>query len=121
MRATLAATVRQTRAWRSRKIPVFGLLERGGKVYARVFPDAKSHTLKPIMERKIVPNSIVYSDTFHSYDVLDVAGFKHLRINHSKLFSENKNHINGIESFWNRPSVTCAASMACRGLNSTSS
>jgi transposase len=84
------------------KVPVFGLLKRGGKVYARVIADVKSRTLKPILKRKIVPDSIVYSDTFHSYDVLDVAGFKHLRINHSKLFSENKNHINGIENFWNQ-------------------
>jgi transposase len=84
------------------KVPVFGLLKRGGKVYARVIPDVKSRTLQPILEQKIVPDSIVYSDTFSSYDVLDVAGFKHLRINHSKLFSENKNHINGIENFWNQ-------------------
>ncbi len=49
-----------------------------------------------------MPDSIVYSDTLNSYNVLDVAGFKHLRINHSKLFSENKNHINGIENFWNQ-------------------
>ncbi len=84
------------------KMPVFGLLKRGGKVYARVIPDVKSRTLKPILERKIVPDSIVYSDTLNSYNVLDVAGFKHLRINHSKLFSENKNHINGIENFWNQ-------------------
>ena len=84
------------------KVPVFGLLKRGGKVYARVIPDVKSRTLKPILERKIVPDSIVYSDTLSSYNVLDVAGFHHLRINHSKLFSENKNHINGIENFWNQ-------------------
>src|ERR1700722_14630356 len=71
------------------KVPVFGLLKRGGKVYARVIPDVKPRPLEPILAQKIVPDSIVYSDTFSSYDVLDVAGFKHLRINHSKLFSEN--------------------------------
>src|SRR5271155_643928 len=57
------------------KVPVFGLLKRGGKVYARVIPDVKSRTLQPTLEQKIVPDSIVYSDTFSSYDVLDVAGF----------------------------------------------
>jgi transposase len=84
------------------KVPVFGLLKRGGKVYARMIPDVKSHTLQPILERKIVPDSIVYSDTLSSYNVLDVAGFRHLRINHSKLFSDKENHINGIENFWNQ-------------------
>src|ERR1700735_5357394 len=63
------------------KVPVFGLLKRGGKVYARVIPDVKRRTLEPILAQKIVPDSIVYSDTFSSYDVLDVAGFKHRRIN----------------------------------------
>jgi transposase len=84
------------------KTPVFGLLKRGGKVYAKVIPDVKGRTLKAIIDVKIVPDSIVYSDTLSSYNVLDVATFKHLRINHSKLFSDQKNHINGIENFWNQ-------------------
>jgi transposase-like protein len=37
------------------KIPVFGLLKRGGKVYAKVIPDAKGKTLKAIIEDKVVP------------------------------------------------------------------
>jgi len=35
-------------------------------------------------------------------DVLDVSEFKHFRINHSKLFADNKNHINGIDNFWSQ-------------------
>ena len=34
--------------------------------------------------------------------MLDVSDFKHFRINHSKLFADHKNHINGIENFWNQ-------------------
>lgn len=84
------------------KVPVFGLLKRGGKVYAKIIPDASSATLIPIIERKVRPDSIVYSDSWKSYDVLDVSAFKHLRINHSELFADKKNHINGIENFWNQ-------------------
>lgn len=84
------------------KVPVFGLLKRGGRVYAKVIPDAKSKTLMGIMENKIVPDSIVYSDSFSSYNVLDVSDFKHYRINHSELFADGRNHINGIENFWNQ-------------------
>ena len=83
------------------KIPVFGLLKRGGKVYARVIPDAKGDTLVPIIERKVVPDSIVYSDSWRGYNALDVSSFKHFRINHSVLFADAHNHINGIENFWN--------------------
>jgi transposase len=84
------------------KIPVFGLLKRGGKVFTKVIPNAKRATLLPIIRKKIVPDSIVYTDTFKSYNVLDVSEFKHCRINHSKLFSQKRNHINGIENFWNQ-------------------
>lgn len=60
------------------KAPVFVLLKRGGKVYTKVIPDAKSRTLLPIIESKNSPESIVYTDNFASYgnppklyDVLD--------------------------------------------------
>jgi transposase len=84
------------------KVPVFGLLKRGGKVFTKVIPDAKTATLMPIMREKILPDSIVYTDSWGSYNVLDVSEFKHYRINHSKLFADKGNHINGIENFWNQ-------------------
>ena len=84
------------------KIPVFGLLQRGGKVYAKIIPDASAASLMPIIQRKIVPDSIVYSDCWRGYNVLDVSDFRHFRINHSKLFADRHNHINGIENFWNQ-------------------
>ena len=84
------------------KVPVFGLLKRGGKVYTKIIPDASSMTLMPIIERKVILDSIVYSDSWRGYNVLDVSEFKHYRINHSKLFADKQNHINGIENFWNQ-------------------
>ena len=84
------------------KVPVFGLLKRSGKVYTKIIPDASSVTLLPIIERKVIPDSIVYSDSWRGYNVLDVSEFKHYRINHSKLFADKQNHINGIENFWNQ-------------------
>ena len=84
------------------KVPVFGILKRGGKVYTKVIADTKANTLLDIMHEKIVPDSIVYTDAYHSYDVLDVAEFKHVRINHSEKFADKHNHINGIENFWNQ-------------------
>jgi len=84
------------------KVPVFGLLKRGGKVYVVPIPDAKATTLMPIIRKKIQPDSIVYTDTFGSYSALDVSEFHHSRINHSKLFADRQNHINGIENFWNQ-------------------
>ena len=84
------------------KVAVFGLLKRGGKVYTAIIPNAKTETLLPIIEENVEPDSIVYTDTFRSYNALDVSDFHHMRINHSELFADKHNHINGIENFWNQ-------------------
>ena len=84
------------------KVPVFGLLKRGGKVYTKIIADASGQTLIPIIAQKVIPDSIVYSDCWRGYNALDVSEFKHYRINHSKLFADKQNHINGIENFWNQ-------------------
>lgn len=84
------------------KIPVFGLLKRNGKVYAEIIPNCKSETLIPIIREKVMPDSIVYTDNFRSYNTLDISGYHHFRINHSKKFVDKEKHINGIENFWNQ-------------------
>lgn len=82
----------------SGKVPVFGLLKRGGRVYTAIVPDCAASTLIPIISEQVTPDS----DSFRAYDSLDTSHFKHLRINHSLLFAEGRNHINGIENFWNQ-------------------
>ena len=84
------------------KVIVFGLLKRNSKVYTVIVPDTKSITLMPVISNKITPDSVVYTDHWHSYNALDVAGFSHYRINHSSHFADGQNHINGIENFWNQ-------------------
>ena len=84
------------------KTAVFGLLKRDGKVYTVVVPNTQSATLLPIIREKVKPDSIVYTDFYRSYDVLDVSEFNHFRINHSTHFAEKQNHINGIENFWSQ-------------------
>ncbi|CWM64678.1 IS1016 transposase [Neisseria meningitidis] len=84
------------------KVVVFGILKRNGRVYTVVVDNAKSDTLMPVIKQKIMPDSIVYTDSLSSCDKLDVSGFIHYRINHSKEFADRQNHINGIENFWNQ-------------------
>ncbi len=84
------------------KVAVFGLLKRGGKVYTAIIPNAGTETLLPIIAEKVTPDSIVYTDAFKAYNALDVSDFHHRRINHSNLFADGRNHINGIENFWNQ-------------------
>lgn len=70
------------------KIAVFGVLKRNDKVYIVAVPNTQSATLLPIIREQVKPDSIVYTDTYRSYDVLDVSEFSHFCINHSTHFAE---------------------------------
>lgn len=84
------------------KVIVFGLLKRRGRVHAVMIPNARKTTLLPIMQRKIRPDSLVYTDAMRSYHTLHTSGFRHLRIDHGKGFRSGRSHINGIENFWSQ-------------------
>jgi len=85
------------------KVPVFGILKRSGTVYTVMIPDTRRETLIPIIRERIVPDSVVYTDCYGVYDILDVSEFHHYRINHGKAYvAQVHNHINGIENFWNQ-------------------
>ncbi len=85
------------------KVCVFGILKRGGQVYALPVADAKAMTLLTALKTRVLAESVVYTDSWASYNILDVSGFKHHRINHSVRFVGRRgNHINGIENFWNQ-------------------
>lgn len=58
--------------------------------------------LATVITNKIKPNSIVYTNSYRSYNALDVSDFKHFRINHSKEFAKGHSHINDIEGFWSQ-------------------
>ena len=66
-------------------------------VYTKIIANASGQTLMPIIAHKVIPDSIVYSDSWCTYNVRNVSDFKHYRINHSKLSVGKQNHINGIE------------------------
>ena len=82
------------------KVPVFGILERGGKVKVEVVGDVKGDTLLELAIRKVKRGSLIYTDRFRSYNGLVSYGFKHRRIDHGKKFANGKVYINGIEGFW---------------------
>ena len=89
-----------------RKVPVFGILERGGRVHCQIVKNCSKPTLQAIIEGRVELCAEIVTDGFRSYDGLVEAGFaKHHRINKyydrdRAVFAENGVHINGIESFW---------------------
>ena len=85
------------------KVAVFSLLKRGGRVYTQMIADCRRDTLLPIIRKRVTPDSVVYSDTFASYNTLASEGYHHVRINHDEgLAAPGGRHINGIENFWNQ-------------------
>jgi len=85
------------------KVCVFGILKRGGRVYSLPVADASSKALLTALKTRVKADSVVYTDNLASYNILDVSGFTHRRVDHSKTFvSTRGNHINRIENFWNQ-------------------
>ena len=70
----------------SGKVAVFGILKRGGRVYTAVPPDLRRNTLMPIIREKVRADSMVYTDSYAVYDVLDVSEFRRHRINYMDAF-----------------------------------
>jgi transposase-like protein len=72
-----------------------------------MIPNVRKDTLLPIIRQKVVPDSIVYTDPYPAYDVLDVSEFHHHRIDHSDAYvSIATITYNGIENFWNQAKRT---------------
>lgn len=85
------------------KTTVFGMVERGGRVVARVTADAKVMSLYPIIHEYVMPSSTIYTDEYTTYDHLAnaVNGYVHHRIKHSeKVYVTGDIHTNTIEGFW---------------------
>jgi transposase len=82
------------------KTIVFGILERNGKVHVEIVKNVKAKTLLASTIKKVRKGSIVYTDKWHGYDSLIFNGYKHLSVDHSKMFAKGDVYINGIEGFW---------------------
>lgn len=84
------------------KTPVFGMVERGGRVVALAVEDVRTTTLIPHMVKRIETSAIVYTDELHSYKTLPRNGFvDHQTIRHSSgVYVSGDIYTNTIEGFW---------------------
>ena len=90
------------------KVPVFGILERGGKVIAKVVPNTQAKTLVPIIKEYVKEESVVYTDgweytgLYSHYEQRSVDHEKHF---YGTTYATDKGEIivvstNGIENVW---------------------
>lgn len=88
---------------KNHKTPVFGMLERGGNVVAKVVPDVTSQTILPQLEQHVMPQSTVITDEWRAYRRSIHRDFKHESVNHHKKEWVRGNiHTNSIEGFWSQ-------------------
>jgi len=81
------------------KAIVAAVLERGGKVRAKVIDKRKKKDLQALVREHVEPGSALYSDALKSYEGLD-GEFVHQVIDHAVAYVDGQVHTNGMENFW---------------------
>ena len=82
------------------KAPVFGIMQRGGKVEAYAVPNVKKAVLVgKIKDRVSTEAEMVVSDELRSYNPLGKT-YRHEVINHIREWARGNIHTNCIENFW---------------------
>lgn len=66
------------------KVPVFGMIERGGLLIAKVVSDTKATTLLPIIQDYVKKDSILYTDGWGYGDIED--DYTQMSVDHGKGF-----------------------------------
>lgn len=79
---------------------MFGILERVDKVHVEIVKNVKTKTLLHGTIKKVKRGSIVYTNMRHGHDSLMFHGYKHMSVDHNKIFARGRVYINGIEGFW---------------------
>lgn len=86
---------------RSRKTPVFGMVERKGRVIAVPVAAASEDTLLRHVEQRVLPASTVFTDEAAVYNNVAEAGYHHHRIQHQeRVYVSGDVHTQTIEGFW---------------------
>ena len=84
----------------TKKTPVIGAVERGGKVVAQVASDLTGRSILRFIREHVTPGgSLLISDEYRGYrPVRDY--IKHAVVNHRRRYVDGLTHTNTIEGFW---------------------
>jgi transposase-like protein len=81
------------------KVVVMGMLERGGRVKAKVMAGRKKDHIDPVMTENVEAGSNIINDEFPTYSFLSTPYNRDV-INHAMEYVNGHVHTNGIENFW---------------------
>jgi len=86
---------------RDAKTPVFGIVERNGRVRAWAVNNVSAKTLLPKLRESIDRDSTVYTDAAFLYTHINEFFLEHSSVNHSiEEYVRGNVHTNTIECFW---------------------
>jgi transposase-like protein len=81
------------------KAVVLGMLERGGKVKAKMIENRQKPVIDPVVTESIESGSHIITDQYNVYPNLTTP-YYHEVINHMEAYVQGHVHTNGIENFW---------------------
>ena len=85
------------------KTAVFGVVERGGEIRAKVVPNTSRKSILPIIKDNVTDGSRIMTDEYAIYSKVRSMGYYHRKINHSiKQYARGLTHVNTIEGFWSQ-------------------
>lgn len=86
------------------KATVMAMLERGGKVVAKVVADRRRSELAPHIIEHVERGSTVHTDEHRAYEALGTPftgmDYEHQVIDHSVSYVADNVHTNNVENFW---------------------
>ena len=84
------------------------MIQRGGEVVIRMLENVKQTTIKPIIEKFVMPGTMTYTDEYDIYNRLDDWGYTRRSVCHSAgEYARDEDgdgfcevYVNTIEGFW---------------------
>ncbi len=85
------------------KTPVFGVVERGGRIRAKVLSKARSAIILPLLAGFAAHGSMLATDESGLYNKAEAMGYIHERVKHSAgQFVKGQVHTQTIDGFWSQ-------------------
>jgi transposase-like protein len=85
------------------KTPVFGIVERKGRVKAEVVESIRIKTIQPIIDSSVIKGTTIMTDEFNVYNRVKQSGYDHQTVQHGLgEYVRGLVHSNSIEGFWSQ-------------------
>ncbi len=83
------------------KKPIFGMIQRAGRLVALSVENTRAETLMPVIKQFVKENTVIYTDELTSYSRLNKENYTHGVVHHNESeFVVGDIFTNTIEGFW---------------------